>query len=85
MPLASTKASASRSSGARYERLFLARLPFKHGFATQTEHRMVDICQGQKNKRQVLDESNEKYKEMFVKTRLEFQKLIAVSMCQLDV
>ena len=51
----------------------------------QTERRMVDICQGQKSKRQVLDESIEKYKEMFVKTRLEFQKLIAVSMCQPDV
>lgn len=45
---------------------------------TQTERRMVDICQGNKSKNEVLSESIELYKEMFVKTRLEFQKLMNV-------
>ena len=40
---------------------------------------MVDICEGQKGKHEVLSESVEKYKEMFVRTRLEFQKLVDVS------
>ncbi|OSD06958.1 prokaryotic type I DNA topoisomerase [Trametes coccinea BRFM310] len=42
----------------------------------ETERRMVDICQGAKSKNEVLMESIERYKEMFVKTRMEFQKLV---------
>ncbi|KAH9892651.1 prokaryotic type I DNA topoisomerase [Cubamyces lactineus] len=41
----------------------------------ETERRMVDICQGQKTKNQVLNESLERYQEMFVRIRREFQKL----------
>ncbi|KAI0675385.1 DNA topoisomerase [Trametes maxima] len=41
----------------------------------ETERRMVDICQGAKTKNEVLMESVERYKEMFVRTRLEFRKL----------
>lgn len=40
---------------------------------------MVEICQGLRGKNAVLEESIEKYKEMFMKTKIEFQKLIAVS------
>ncbi|KAI0373951.1 prokaryotic type I DNA topoisomerase [Pilatotrama ljubarskyi] len=42
----------------------------------ETERRMVDICEGAKSKNQVLNESIERYKEMFVRTRLEFEKLV---------
>ncbi|KAH9942376.1 DNA topoisomerase [Epithele typhae] len=42
----------------------------------ETERRMVEICRGLKSKREVLDESIEKYKEMFMKTKIEFQKLV---------
>ena len=39
---------------------------------------MVEICQGQKSKNEVLAESIERYKEMFMKTKVEFQKLMQV-------
>ncbi|KAI1795621.1 DNA topoisomerase [Ganoderma leucocontextum] len=42
----------------------------------ETERRMVEICQGQKSKNEVLAESIERYKEMFMKTKVEFQKLM---------
>ncbi|KAM5534558.1 hypothetical protein V8D89_011762 [Ganoderma adspersum] len=42
----------------------------------ETERRMVQICQGQKSKNEVLAESIERYKEMFMKTKIEFQKLM---------
>ncbi len=42
---------------------------------------MVEICQGHKSKNEVLMESIEKYKEIFMKTKIEFQKLVAVSKC----
>lgn len=47
-------------------------------FRTQTERRMVEICEGNKTKREMLDESIEQYKEMFMKTKIEFAKLINV-------
>ena len=40
---------------------------------------MVDICQGHKSKNEVLEESIERYKEMFMRTKIEFQKLMDVS------
>ncbi|KAI0633210.1 DNA topoisomerase [Trametes polyzona] len=43
----------------------------------ETERRMVDICEGVKSKNEVLMESIERYKEMFVRTRMEFEKLVA--------
>ena len=53
---------------------------------------MVEICQGQKSKNEVLAESIERYKEMFMKTKVEFQKLMQVrslrfppSICYNDV
>ncbi|KAI8992952.1 DNA topoisomerase [Trametes punicea] len=42
----------------------------------ETERRMVNICEGLKTKNEVLMESIERYKEMFVRTRMEFQRLI---------
>ena len=39
---------------------------------------MVEICQGAKSKNDVLAESIERYKEMFMKTKIEFQKLLQV-------
>ena len=39
---------------------------------------MVDICQGHKGKNEVLAESIERYKEMFMRTKIEFQKLMEV-------
>lgn len=41
---------------------------------------MVDICGGVKSKNEVLAESIERYKEMFMRTKIEFEKLVAVSM-----
>lgn len=41
--------------------------------------RMVDICGGVKSKNEVLAESIERYKEMFMRTKIEFEKLVAVS------
>ena len=46
---------------------------------------MVDICQGIRTKSEVIDESVERYKEMFMKTKIQFQKLVDVnnsSICQ---
>ncbi|TBU45786.1 DNA topoisomerase [Dichomitus squalens] len=42
----------------------------------ETERQMVDICQGLKSKNEVLEESIERYKEMFMRTKIEFQKLL---------
>ncbi|KAI0829835.1 DNA topoisomerase [Trametes gibbosa] len=42
----------------------------------ETERRMIDICHGLKSKGEVLMESIERYKEMFMRTRIEFQKLV---------
>lgn len=39
---------------------------------------MVDICWGVKSKNEVLVESIERYKEMFMRTKIEFEKLVAV-------
>ena len=39
---------------------------------------MVEICQGAKSKNDVLAESIEHYKEMFMKTKIEFPKLLQV-------
>ena len=44
----------------------------------QTERRMVEICRGVKGKNEVMNESVERYKEMFMKTKIEFNKLIDV-------
>ncbi len=41
--------------------------------------RMVDICGGVKSKNEVLAESIERYKEVFMRTKIEFEKLVAVS------
>ena len=47
---------------------------------------MVDICEGNKTKHEVMDESIERYKEMFMKTKIEFQKLMDVrSVYRLDL
>lgn len=41
---------------------------------------MVDICRGIKSKNEVLAESIECYKHMFMWTKVESEKLVAVSM-----
>ncbi|KAI0775801.1 DNA topoisomerase [Trametes elegans] len=42
----------------------------------ETERRMVDICQGVKRKNEVLMESIERYKEMFMRTKVQFERLV---------
>ncbi|KAI0049973.1 prokaryotic type I DNA topoisomerase [Auriscalpium vulgare] len=42
----------------------------------QTERSMVEVCQGTKTKNDMLAESIDQYKEMFIKARREFQKVI---------
>lgn len=40
---------------------------------------MVAICEGRKGKNEVIMESIERYKEIFMRTKIEFQKLMEVS------
>jgi DNA topoisomerase III len=47
--------------------------------AGQTEHNMVQVCQGNKTKHEMLEEALEQYKGIFVKARREFNKVILVS------
>ena len=79
MRLASSRASASRNLGARSATSQPISTSASHlPHVVQTERRMVEICQGQKSKNEVLAESIERYKEMFMKTKIEFQKLLQV-------
>ncbi|KAM0753285.1 prokaryotic type I DNA topoisomerase [Meredithblackwellia eburnea MCA 4105] len=41
-----------------------------------TEIRMVDICEGRKTKREVIEETLDEYREMFIRTRHDFATLI---------
>jgi DNA topoisomerase-3 len=40
---------------------------------------MVQVCEGGKTKKDMLDQSIEQYKEMFMKARGEFAKVMTVS------
>jgi DNA topoisomerase III len=44
----------------------------------QTERCMVRVCQGTTTKHQMLAESIEQYKEVFVRARTQFEKVVAV-------
>lgn len=44
----------------------------------QTERRMVQVCEGIWSKNEMLDQSIEQYKDMYVIVRREFEKVISV-------
>lgn len=48
-------------------------------FVVQTEHRMQLICDGVSLKRDVMEESLTQYKEVFIKAKREWDKIIQVS------
>ncbi|KAI0779452.1 DNA topoisomerase [Fomes fomentarius] len=48
----------------------------KSDLRRETERRMVAICEGRKGKNEVIMESIERYKEIFMRTKIEFQKLM---------
>lgn len=41
---------------------------------------MFQICEGLRSKREVLDESVEQYREVFARSRRDFDRIIAVSL-----
>lgn len=49
-----------------------------HFCDSQTERRMVRICEGTTTKQEMLDQSLEQYKEMFVIVKREFNRVTAV-------
>ncbi|KAJ3523962.1 hypothetical protein NM688_g8641 [Phlebia brevispora] len=44
----------------------------------QTERQMVQICEGTKTKNEILAENVEKYKEMYIRTKQEFNRILTV-------
>ena len=40
---------------------------------------MVQVCEGTKTKNEMLIENVERYKEIYLKTKREFQKIVTVS------
>lgn len=44
----------------------------------QTETRMTQVCDGIKSKQEVIDETLDEYREMFLKTKAEFQTFVDV-------
>ena len=46
----------------------------------QTERCMVNICEGTMTKNDMLVQSIEQYKEMYIRTRAEFERLVTVRM-----
>ena len=40
---------------------------------------MVEICQRTKSKAEMIEQSLEQYKELFIKTRRDFEKIVTVS------
>lgn len=44
----------------------------------QTERCMVNICEGTMTKNDMLVQSIEQYKEMYIRTRAEFERLVTV-------
>lgn len=46
----------------------------------QTERNMVAVCQGTKSKNDMIIEAVEQYKDMFVRARANFTKVISVMM-----
>lgn len=44
----------------------------------QTERSMVQVCEGTKTKNDMLAQSIDQYKEMFIIARREFEKVITV-------
>lgn len=47
-------------------------------YLIQTEYRMQQICDGTKTKREVIDETLDEYREVYVKTKQEFATFVAV-------
>jgi DNA topoisomerase III len=43
------------------------------------ERRMVQVCEGQKTKAQVLAETVEQYKDIYIRAKAEFGKVLEVS------
>lgn len=46
----------------------------------QTERNMIAVCQGTKSKNDMIVEAVEQYKDMFVRARANFAKVISVMM-----
>ena len=46
----------------------------------QTERNMVAVCQGTKSKNDMIIEAVEQYKDMYVRARANFTKVISVMM-----
>lgn len=42
---------------------------------------MVEVCERTKTKTAMLDQSIEQYKEVFIRARREFDKVISVCLC----
>ena len=54
-------------------------------FSHQTERAMVQVCERVRTKYEILDQSIEQYKEVYVRARLEFEKVISVRVIPLGI
>lgn len=88
-PSASTNHSASLTFGVWCAKLFSFQLYAQKAnhsmLCLQTETRMTQVCDGIKSKQEVIDETLDEYRDMFLKTRNEFQTLINVRRSSLSL
>lgn len=62
-----------------YNRIGLDKSLSKPMLRAETEHRMELICQGERTKNDVVEETVVEYKEMYLKTKREFATIVDVS------
>lgn len=49
----------------------------------QTEREMVQICEGTKTKDAMLTENIDRYKEMYIKTKRDFNRIVTVRLTRI--
>jgi DNA topoisomerase IA len=80
MRLASRGVLVDRKCGERLVRSYSLINEHAHGmYMRQTERQMVQICEGQKSKNDMMTENIEMYKDMYMRIKREMNRVITVS------